>query len=288
MRTVRLGGVREEVVGGRLPHLALRWPTGPLVAGVTTRALNFGRHTAAPAHAVAAAHAALRAWSADRFAGLVGGVQVHGARLFRADGVAVPEPDGRSGPFTLRVAATDGFVAATPGLLLTIGVADCVPAFLYAPEAGAVALVHAGWRGVAAEIVPGALAALSESYGVEPGDCAAYWGPAIGPECYPVGEEVVEAIRATSAGPHTDGWVIAGAGGPRVDLRAALTRQARAAGIDPESITASVRCTACDPGLFHSYRRERGGGGRMVAFAGVPGENLGEEEQLFQRERESP
>lgn len=267
MRAVRAGGVREEVVGGRLPHLALRWPAGPLVAGVTTRALNFGRHTTAPAHAVAAAHAALRAWSTDRFAGLVGGVQVHGARLFRADGVAVPEPEGGCGPFSIRVAGTDGFVVARPGLLLTIGVADCVPVFLYAPEAGAVALVHAGWRGVAAEIVPRALAILSAAYGVEPGDCGAYWGPAIGPECYPVGEEVVEAIRATSAGPRTDGWLIAG---PRVNLRAALTRQARAAGMDPVAITASTRCTVCDSGLFHSYRRERGGGGRMVAFAGLP------------------
>ena len=65
-----------------------------------------------------------------------------------ADDVRVPEPDGRRAPATLRVAGYDGFLASRRGILLTVGVADCVPAFLAAPRRDVVALLHAGWRGV--------------------------------------------------------------------------------------------------------------------------------------------
>ena len=58
-------------------------------------------------------------------------------------------------------------------------------------------------------------------------DVLAWWGPAIGPCCYPVGEDVVEALRSTEAGPEPDGWVRRGPDGARVDLREALNRQAR-------------------------------------------------------------
>jgi YfiH family protein len=199
---------------------------------------------------------------------VVGGSQVHGARLFHADGARVPEPAGRQAPATIRVANYDGFLASRPGILLTVGVADCVPAFLAAPGRGAVALLHAGWRGAAAEIVPRAVIALGGELGVEPGEIRAWWGPAIGPCCYPVGEEVVRAIGATAAGLEPDAWRLDGGGGPaRVDLRAALTLQAVAAGVPRDAIFSSPLCTSCDARL-HSYRREQGGGGRMLAVAG--------------------
>ncbi|MDX1662138.1 MAG: polyphenol oxidase family protein, partial [Gemmatimonadota bacterium] len=168
----------------------------------------------------------------------------------------------------------DGFVTAEPGVLVTVGVADCVPALLWAPEHPAVALLHAGWRGVAAGIVPSAVREMVSRYGIEPDGLRAWWGPAIGPCHYPVGEEVVDAIRETAAGPGTDSWVRRDAGngsGPRVDLRAALTRQAVAVGVPAKAIAASGDCTACEPDRYHSYRYEDGGGGRMVAYAGIPG-----------------
>jgi hypothetical protein len=198
---------------------------------------------------------------------VVGGSQVHGARLFHADGARVPEPAGRQAPATIRVANYDGFLASRPGILLTVGVADCVPAFLAAPGRGAVALLHAGWRGAAAEIVPRAVSALRE-LGVEPGEIRAWWGPAIGPCCYPVGDEVVRALGATAAGLEPDAWRRDGDGGPvRVDLRAALTLQAVAAGVPRDAVSSSPLCTSCDRRL-HSYRRQHGSGGRMLALAG--------------------
>lgn len=259
-------GAPEAVVeGDGLPRVAPRLPE-PWVAGLTTSALDFG----AGAPGGAAARRALRDWAWPRFGLLVGATQVHGTRLFQADGLALPEPDP-AGPATVRLSDYDGFLTATPGVLLTVGVADCIPALLVAPEAGAAALLHAGWRGTAAGIVERGVAALGAAYGAAPAALRAWWGPAIGPCCYPVGEEVVEAIRASGAGPGTDGWVVSGADGSgwRVDLRAALSRQAAAAGIPSAAVASSPRCTACDPGL-HSYRRARGGGGRMMAIAGRP------------------
>jgi polyphenol oxidase len=239
---------------------------------VTGRELDFGRHTDTPVREVAAAYGALHAWAADRFVLVVGGSQVHGARLFHADDVRVPEPDGRSGPAAVRVAGYDGFLASRPGVLLTVGVADCVPAFLAVTERTVVALLHAGWRGVAAGIVPRAVEAMARDYGVAAEEIRAWWGPAIGPCCYPVGSEVVEALQATSAGTRLEAWLSRDdGGGARVDLRAALTVQAEAIGVRPSAIASSALCTACDRRL-HSYRRERGGGGRMLALAGYAGQ----------------
>lgn len=262
------GGVSERRVEDRFPRLETAWRDATLVAGVTTRELDFGGATETPSRATGAARAALREWARGGFRGLIGASQVHGARLFVADGVEVPGDDGSGGPWALRLTGYDGFLTRTPGLLLTATVADCVPAVLWAPDAGAVALLHAGWRGVVAEIATRAIEELAARWGADPGTLRAWWGPAIGPCCYEVGPEVVEAIAGTSAGP-AEGWAFEGRR-PRVDLRAALTRQGAESGMDARRVAASPRCTSCDRELLHSYRREGGGGGRMMAFAGVP------------------
>jgi copper oxidase (laccase) domain-containing protein len=116
-----------------------------------------------------------------------------------------------------------------------------------------------------------AVAALSAEYCARPNECVAYWGPSIGPCCYPVGEEVVESIRATGAGPDTEGWLTGGRNDRRVDLRGALTRQAVSAGLLRASVVSSPACTCCDRERFDSYRRDGANSGRMVFFAGFPG-----------------
>ncbi len=241
-----------------LPRLELRWRGRSLIAGITTRELNFRSRVAG----ARSAQNALEAWARPHFRSVVKASQVHGIELFCADTVA---------PGTVRVEARDGFLVATAGVLLTVGVADCVPALVYAPSVGAIALVHAGWRGIAGGIVAAAVAELSAEYGARPNECVAYWGPAIGPCCYPVGEEVVESIRATGAGPDTEGWTTGGRSERWVDLRGALTRQAVSAGLLGASIVSSPECTCCDRERFHSYRRDGEDSGRMVFFAGFPG-----------------
>lgn len=262
----------ERFVDGELPRLEAGLADG-LTAAVTSRPLDFGLHTDTPAREVSAAHRALRTWAAGNFDLVVGGSQVHGARLFRADGARVPEPAERAAPATIQVANYDGFLTGRRGVLLTVGIADCVPAFLAAPARHAVALLHAGWRGAAAGIVPRAVAALRRELGVDPGELRVWWGPAIGPCCYPVGDEVVRALAATDAGREPEAWLRERDDGPaRVDLRAVLTLQATAAGVPSGAVSSSSLCTSCDARL-HSYRRERGGGGRMLALAGYAGES---------------
>lgn len=248
----------ETRFGQPLPRLELRWGGHPLFAGITTRELDFrrGRTNAGTAQG------ALEAWAGSHFRAVVGASQVHGAELFRADEVA---------PGTVQVEARDGLLVNTAGILLTVSVADCVPAFVYAPLAGAIALVHAGWRGVAGGILTAAVAALGDEYGAQPGECMAYWGPAIGPCCYPVGEEVVESIRAAGVRADTEGWLADGRDGPRVDLRGALTCQAVSLGLSRASIVSSPECTCCHLERFHSHRRDGTDSGRMVFFAGLPG-----------------
>ncbi|MGH7564920.1 MAG: polyphenol oxidase family protein [Gemmatimonadota bacterium] len=252
-----------ESLGDGFPCLDLAWPGRALRAGITLRAAAEGSEARRDP-----ALEALRSWAAGRFDGLVGGTQVHGSRIYDTEGVRVPEPTPRDSPFLLRVGRYDGFLTRRPGTLLTVGVADCVPALLYAPGEEAVALLHAGWRGVAAGIVPAALARM-EGVGIRLETVLAWWGPAVAPCCYPVGEEVVEAIRSSDAGPAVDGWVHRSPEGPRVDLRAALSRQAEARGVPRSSISVSPHCTSCAAELFFSHRREPSGA-RMLAFAGIP------------------
>lgn len=269
MTTTRGAGRRvvERFVEADLPRVEAALADG-LTAAVTTRPLDFGRHTESPVRRVSEAYDLLGRWAAAGFDLVVGSAQVHGARLFAADGLRVPEPGGRAAPAWVRVSGYDGFVVARPGVLATVGVADCVPCFLAAPERPVVALLHAGWRGIAAGIVPRAVEILERDHGVARGEIRAWWGPAIGPCCYPVGPEVVDGLAGTAAGREREAWIRAdGERGVRVDLRAALTVQAEAAGVRPEAISSSLLCTSCDPRL-HSYRREHGGGGRMLALAG--------------------
>lgn len=248
----------EARFGQPLPRLELRWCGHPMLAGMTTRELDFGRGKTA----AGAAKGALEAWAGSRFHAVVQASQVHGNELFRVDEVA---------PGTVQIEARDGLLVNTTGILLTVSVADCVPALVYAPSAGALALVHAGWRGVAGGILTAAVTALGDEYGARPSECMAYWGPAIGPCCYPVGDEVVELIRAAGLGPDTERWLAGGRDDLRVDLRAALTCQAVSVGLSRSSIVSSRDCTCCDPGRFHSYRRDGADSGRMVFFAGLPG-----------------
>ncbi len=252
-----------ESLGDGFPHLKVVWSDRALWAGITTRAASersAGRDDPTLE--------TVRSFATGHFDGLVGGSQVHGSRIYETDAISVPEPNPRAGPFLLRLTGYDGFFSGRPGTLLTIGVADCVPALLYAPDAGAVALLHAGWRGIATGILPAALERM-ERAGIRPEAVIGWWGPAVGPCCYPVGEEVVEAIRATDAGSATEAWVRPSPEGSRVDLREVLSLQAEARGVRRSSISVSSYCTSCAAELFFSHRREPSGG-RMIAFAGLP------------------
>ena len=173
--------------------------------------------------------------------------QVHGSRVLR-------HAAGFEG--MLLAGPADGHTTALSGLLLTVSVADCVPVFVVAPAARAVALLHAGWRGSAAGVLEAGVEALSSLTGARPADLHVHFGPAICGDCYEVGPEVHAALGLTG-----------GTGRGRVDLRGVLAARAAAAGVRPHAITRSARCTRCEPDRFFSHRA--GAAGRQAAWLGV-------------------
>jgi YfiH family protein len=191
-----------------------------------------------------------RWWALGRAAGatrIVHGHQVHGA-------VVRVHDDGSPG---LHVApATDGHVTRTPGVLLAVSVADCVPVAVVDPGTRAVALLHAGWRGVAAGILERGLQVLAERMQVPAEDVHVHLGPAICGRCYEVGPEVHRGLGLTE--PATP---------EAVDLRAVLADRALAAGVRGDRLSASTLCTRCGDAPFFSHRGGRPE--RQIAFLGV-------------------
>jgi YfiH family protein len=175
--------------------------------------------------------------------------QVHGASVVRAPWEGQPPADAA--------------VAEAPGLILGIETADCLPLLLVDPRRRAVAAVHAGWRGTAAGVARRALQDLLAG-GSDPKDILAALGPAIGPCCYEVGEEVRAAF-----GPEGSSFFRPGPRGrPHLDLRAANVSQLEGAGLLPSHIHRLDECTFCLADRYHSYRREGPGGGRMISYIG--------------------
>jgi YfiH family protein len=175
--------------------------------------------------------------------------QVHGCAVHAAPWEGHPEGD----------AAT----ADRAGLLLGIETADCLPVLLVDPRRHVVAAAHAGWRGTAAGVAARAVEALT-AQGSRPQDLLAALGPGIGPCCYEVGEDVREAFGPAGAGFFRPGP----RGRPHLDVRAANRALLLAAGLEAGALHDVADCTFCRPDLYHSYRREGRGAGRMISFVG--------------------
>ena len=150
----------------------------------------------------------------------------------------------------------DGHATASADLLLAVSVADCIPVFLVDEDARAIALLHAGWRGVAADILEVGLAALAAMAGTKPGRVWLHAGPAICGRCYEVGPEVHEALGLPRP-----------TGNTPVDVRAVLAANALSKGLDPERVSISGHCTKCGPGRFFSHRA--GHKGRQMGILGI-------------------
>ena len=174
--------------------------------------------------------------------------QVHGTELRRLSRADV-EREHAAGPGSLRHA--DGQITTEPGLAAAALTADCL-AVAIAGE-GAVAMIHAGWRGLAGGILAAGVEALRAA-GAR-GPLAAAVGPGAGRCCYEVGAEVHAAF-----GDRPDDVP----NGAHLDLAAIAGHDLRAAGVG-EVATLGL-CTICT-GLFFSHRRDRGVTGRQAGIA---------------------
>ncbi|MDE2762472.1 MAG: polyphenol oxidase family protein [Gemmatimonadota bacterium] len=150
----------------------------------------------------------------------------------------------------------DGHATRDAGVLLTVTIADCVPVFIADPDARAVGLLHAGWRGTAAGVVESGIGALERAFGSRPDDMAVHLGPAICGQCYEVGPEVFRALGEPMAA--TPG---------SIDLRRVVRRRAARCGVRDERMTVSGDCTLCGDGGYFSHRR--GDAGRQRAYIGI-------------------
>jgi polyphenol oxidase len=158
--------------------------------------------------------------------------QVHGTAI--REWVAPP-------PKLVATDDADGHVTSAHGVAPFVLTADCLPVALAAP--GRVAILHCGWRGLAA----GILNRAAELFARAP---EAAIGPGIGPCCYEVGQEVLDAFGIS--------------GSRMLDLKAIARRQLEAAGV--ERIEDVGLCTSCREDLFFSHRRDRGVTGRQAGI----------------------
>ncbi|HSC20582.1 MAG TPA: peptidoglycan editing factor PgeF [Solirubrobacterales bacterium] len=159
-------------------------------------------------------------------------LQVHGTRLVEH-------------PYEGSIPEADGHVVTEPGPAPMVLAADCLPVALYGP--GGLAMVHAGWRGLAGGIVGLAAEAVEAT--------SAAIGPGIGPCCYEVGEEVLDAFA------DLDGI----ATGRMLDLPEVARRRLAEAGV--ERVESAGLCTSCERELFFSHRRDHGRTGRQAGIA---------------------
>ena len=181
--------------------------------------------------------------------------QVHGAGVR-----VVAEADRGAGAYPLddAVADTDALVTTSPGVVLAILTADCVPIVLHDPVAGVLACVHAGWRGTVAGVTAAALAAM-QRLGARPSDVTAGIGPAIGADRYQVGPDVHEAVTGTF-GPAAAGFIRPDPSAPGrwlLDLWAANRHALRQAEVPGSQIHVTGIPTGPDPGHFFSDRTAR-------------------------------
>jgi YfiH family protein len=190
--------------------------------------------------------------------------QVHGDGVLRVDAGLV---GGAGFPRCLvdEPAEFDALITDLPGLALVVSTADCLPILIHDPVRGAVAAVHAGWRGTAKGIAAQALAGMRAAYGTDPADCRAAIGPGIRRCCF----EVDAAVTGAMAGalPSWERHATANrAGHWLLDLAGINRALLTAAGLLADRIEDVDLCTSCWNDLFFSHRAEKGRTGRMMNF----------------------
>ncbi len=182
--------------------------------------------------------------------------RIAGIKQVHSDKILEIPSDGNP---NIPLAEADGIIIKTAGMSGIIRTADCVPVILVHPESKMTALVHAGWKGTCSGITGKAALRILELTSGSPEEIKVFAGPCIHSCCYEVGTEVVKAFE--QAGHDPDLLM----DGKNLDLVKANLSQAVALGIT--DISSSGFCTACNPDLFYSYRRDKTSD-RMLTMAG--------------------
>lgn len=174
------------------------------------------------------------------------------ATLHQIHSDIVVDAGGRSGS----LGDGDALIDNTPGRLIAVKTADCIPILVVDPRLRAVAAVHAGWRGTAQRIAARAIQDMQSRFSSRPDDLLVAIGPGIGKCCYEVGPEVARQFSEfVDSNRH-------------VDLAAANRRQVENCGVPHDQIYTADLCTMCSSD-FHSFRRDKQQAGRMLSVVGI-------------------
>lgn len=235
LATTRLGGVSAS----------------PFDDGQGGGGLNLGLHVKDDPDAVRENRARLQSLLPGRPAWIA---QVHGADVVEASLVQPGAP----------VQVGDASIATEPGVVCAILTADCLPVLFADLEGKVVGAAHAGWRGLAAGVL-GATVAAMRARGA--GGITAWLGPAIGPQAFEVGPDVVEAFRAALPdSAHEEGFrPYPGRDGKYLaDIYLLARRLLARDGIT--RVHGGDRCTFTEVDRFYSYRRDGAGSGRQASL----------------------
>ena len=160
----------------------------------------------------------------------------------------------------------DALITRERGLALTMRFADCVPIVFFDPVQRAIGLAHAGWRGVAENVVVATVEALQDNFGSQPCDLWVGIGPCISVDRYRVGQEVIDLV-APACPPHAPIVQQQPDGSLHLDLNTAVASQLRACGV--VNIEDSAICTASNTTEWFSHRAENGKTGRFGVVIGL-------------------
>ena len=198
----------------------------------------------------------------DIFPALVTARQVHGNRCLTVVG---RDPEKLA---QLAQTGADALLTDQPGILLGVLTADCLPLIMIDRFQRAVAVVHAGWRGLEQSIGVEAVTELSRRFAVDAETLQVYAGPAIGSCCFQVGGEVVDRFHRHFVLEGVEGWYQERPSGYYLDLLSIQRAQLLAAGVAEENFHVVNICTYCHDFCF-SYRRDHAITGRQLAFVGI-------------------
>jgi hypothetical protein len=180
------------------------------------------------------------------------------ATLHQIHSDSVIAAEGRSGC----LGEGDALIENTPGALVAVKTADCIPILIVDPRNRAVAAVHAGWRGTVRNIAARAIAELHSKFSSRAEDLHVAIGPGIGKCCYEVGPDVGVQFREYDAALRDLAHSV------HLDLAELNRRQIAGTSVPSAQIYTAGLCTKCHR-EFHSYRRDKDQAGRMLSVAGV-------------------
>lgn len=192
--------------------------------------------------------------------------QVHGN-----DAAVVTEQHRGAGSLSRAAAIQDkdALVTNTPGVLLTVLYADCVPIFFADPVHRAIGIAHAGWRGTVADVVGRTVDTMAAAFGSDPSRLYAAIGPSIGGCCYEVDQRVIDEVIRAGGSLGTTHTESSSPDRFLLDLSKVNEIRLLKAGILPNHIEITGYCTSCRTDLFFSHRKEGGRTGRMAAWMAV-------------------